>query len=80
MVAQKSNTPPEALIQLADDNYWWIRRGVARNPNTPVSALEKLVDDEQGWVRCEVKNNPNTPQYIKDYLTARDFMKNYGSK
>jgi hypothetical protein len=52
---------------------------VARDPNIHPETLALMTSDEDPEVRCYVAINPNTPQYVKDYLTARNFMENYGS-
>ena len=78
-LAKDSNTPPETLTLLANDKNYNVRYKVAYNPNTPPEALTLLASDKYSKLRCEVAKNPNTPQYVKDYLTVRNFMENYGS-
>lgn len=45
------NASPEMFEELAEDEYWGVRRGVAKNPSTPVEILRKLADDEAWIVR-----------------------------
>jgi hypothetical protein len=78
-VARNPNTPPETLILLAKDKNYNVRWRVAQNPNTPPETLALMAKDENSYVRSWVARNPNTPQYVKDYLTVRNFMENYGS-
>jgi hypothetical protein len=50
------------------------------NDSTPsLETLTTLASNEYPIVRWNVALNPNTPQYVKDYLTAKNFMENYGS-
>lgn len=59
------------LERMAQDENWWVRRGVARNPSTPVVILEKLIGDEDWWVRVGLARNPSTPVVILEGL-AKD--------
>jgi hypothetical protein len=44
-----------------------------------LETLTTLASNEYPIVRWNVALNPNNPQYVKDYLTAKNFMENYGS-
>jgi 3-methyladenine DNA glycosylase AlkC len=67
----------EQLALLANDENWYVRRGVAFNPNTPTEVLERLANDNEWYVRRWVANNPSTPQYIKTYLKIKEFLNYY---
>jgi len=54
------NTSPEMLEELAEDEDWQVRSGVAYNPNTSVEVLMKLAEDKNKNVRYELARNPNT--------------------
>ncbi len=49
------------LEQLAGDENWWVRSGVARNSNTPTAILKRLAKDGDEWVRGWVASNPQYP-------------------
>jgi hypothetical protein len=51
-VAYNTNTPPEILELLANDDYYLVRRAVARNPNTPQYILTYLKIKE--FLNCYV--------------------------
>jgi hypothetical protein len=68
------NTPPEVLEQLATDEEYWVRRGVACHSNTSPKALEQLATDEHYGVRYNVAQNPNTPCYIKKYIKIQKYL------
>jgi hypothetical protein len=67
-VANNSNTPPETLDRLANDENSRVRYDVARNPNTPPEALNRLANDDHSFVRCGVAQNPNTSTVTLDRL------------
>ena len=52
---------------------------LAENPNTPQETLTLLARGDDFSIHCWVANNPNTPQYVKDYLTVRNFMRDYAN-
>ena len=54
------NASPEMLEELAEDEDWQVRYGVAENPKTPVEVLMKIAEDKNGNVRYELARNPNT--------------------
>ena len=66
-LARSSNTPPEVLEKLANDEEDDILDGVACNSNTPPEVLEMLVD-EIWFVRLNVAQNPNTPPKVLEKL------------
>ena len=43
-VAKNPNTPVETLKDLATDDDYYVRRGVARNPNTPLRLANTIPD------------------------------------
>jgi hypothetical protein len=49
----------EQIIELATDESYDVRYGVAQNPNTLPETLKVLATDEHYSVRCEVAKNPN---------------------
>ena len=55
---------PDRLAELAFDDNWDVRCGVARNENTPPDALVELASDEDWQVRQEVASNPSAPPDI----------------
>ena len=61
-LAENSNTSPETLARLANDEDYEVRRNVAINPNTPIKSLEHLANDVEWIVRSYVAENLNTPQ------------------
>ena len=68
--AENPNTPPETLVQLASDEDWRVRRGVAENPSTPAAALVQLASDEDWRVRKTAAQNPSTPTEILARLAS----------
>ena len=70
-LAYNTNTPPETLALLAQDEYFSVRYGVVCNPSTPPEVLTILAQDENEDVRWEVAYNPNTPPETLTIL-ARD--------
>ena len=76
-VAENPNTPAETLTLLASHNDSTVRWNVARNSNTSPETLTILAKDSGYWVRSYVAENPNTPQYVKDYITAKNFLINF---
>jgi hypothetical protein len=52
-LARNSNTPPEILTILAQDEYFTVRYWVAANPNTPPEILTILARDKRFGVRQE---------------------------
>lgn len=59
-LAMDSNTPPEILDNLANDEYFYTRCQVAKNPTTSTETLEHLANDLNNHVRSLVASNPNT--------------------
>jgi len=60
------------LRQLAEDEYWEVRRIVARRPNCPVHLLEQLVKDKDKYVRRAVAGNPNCPVHLLEQLAKNE--------
>jgi hypothetical protein len=77
-LAWNPSTPLELLVSLAEDKNYSVRHQVAQNPNTPPETLARLAEDEEWLVRVYVAINPNTPQYVKEYLNAMKFVRDYG--
>lgn len=59
--AIEERTPAERLLQLAEDEDWSIREGVAQNPAAPAEALLGLALDEDLDVRMAAAANPTSP-------------------
>ena len=53
-LAQRSDTRPEILYYLAEDDSADVRRHIAQNPATPIHADALLTIDEDGEVRSEL--------------------------
>ena len=75
VIASYEDTPKELLVELAKDEDWEVRRGVANNSNTPPETLATLAKDEYVAVRKTVAYNPNTPPETLAEL-ARDIDSN----
>jgi len=61
---ESQNASPKALEELAEDEDWQVRSGVAINPKTPVEVLRKLAEDKDSLVRMRAAENPNTPAEV----------------
>lgn len=66
VVAERSDTPAEALTILAANTSDSVRVSVARNRNTPADVLERLADDGTTAVVWAVAQNPSTPLRVLD--------------
>ena len=76
---ENNNASPEIIDELAEDEDWLVRYGVARNPNTPIEVIMKLAEDEDANVRYGVARNPNTPVEVIMKLTEdEDVNVRYG--
>jgi len=60
---------PVLAGQLARDNDWDVRWGVAKNKSTPPAALKQLAGDEDWKVRKAVARNASTPPAALEQLT-----------
>ncbi len=60
-LAQRDDTPTEALGVLAEDAEESVRRLVAANPHTPVCALVLLAQEDDLETKAGLAGNPNTP-------------------
>lgn len=64
-VATHTDTPPEILAKLIEDEYGEVRRAAAMNPNTPVHAL--LSGPEDHHLMAGLARNPRTsPEVLTD--------------
>lgn len=62
--AQNSSTSVEILKQMAQQQEWRVRAGVAKNPNVPIELLAELAMDSVGYVRQAVAEHPKTPPEV----------------
>ena len=72
---ENKNASPEMINELVKDEYWRVRKEVAKNPNTPAEVLRKLAEDEDWLVRKEVAEHPSTPIEVLRKL-AEDEVEN----
>lgn len=65
-VASNSNTAPDTLDYLANDDSPYVRWTVAANPNTPIDALKRLLEDDNVSVQDHLGKNPNINKVLKE--------------
>jgi hypothetical protein len=63
------------LRKLSQDEYWYVRYGVASNPMCHPAVLAQLSDDSHPQIRQQVANNPACPvntliDLLKDPVAA----------
>jgi 3-methyladenine DNA glycosylase AlkC len=51
-VAQNTNSSPDILTRLSQDEHEWVRKSVALNPNTPKEVRFLLLLEHPGWVNA----------------------------
>jgi len=81
-VANDSDTSPDILSELSNNEKPDVRRAVARNSSTPSEVLNLLAGDSVDLVRYSVAKNPNTPLEVLKKLAddeeeyIREFVRN----
>ncbi len=68
--AQKAQTTPERLAELAKSPHDDVRRTVARNGNVPEASLKALLDDKAWDVRLVAAHNKRAPKDKAEALVA----------
>ena len=62
--AKRKDAPKSVLRVLAEDENWFVRRGVVRNPSAPEDVLRRLAEDESWHTRHIVAEHLSTSEDV----------------